>query len=312
MSGARTAAGGGALAAVLALAAPAAAQAPTPRRPGHVLRPQPPQRRHVHRERRAPRRRRGRGPPARALRAARPVPRRLRARVDRRGGADGEFIFTVKPVRKAYWAVVAPQTTTRPREASNGFLVAVRRKVSIRTTTRRPRRGRFVRFSGFVSPSFPLGPGSVATLQRRNAQGGFNDVKSALLKAAGAFSSYRLRTRVRRSGVYRVVVPASTFFSTGRERRRHAAHAPALTRGPDGSGRMSSPCVRCSSTLDRRPITGACSGIVPDRLPPSPPRPSCRARCSRRSARRTSRSGAPATSPWSASRHSSRASPRPA
>ena len=130
-------------------------------------------------------------------------------------GPNGEFVFSVKPVLKAYWAVVAPQTTTRPREASNGFLVAVRRKVSIRTTTRRPLRGRFVRFSGFVSPSFPVGPGSVATLQRRNPRGGFTDVKSVLLKAAGAFSSYRLRTRVRRSGVYRVVVPASTFFSTG-------------------------------------------------------------------------------------------------
>jgi hypothetical protein len=130
-------------------------------------------------------------------------------------GPSGEFVFSVTPVRKAYWAVVAPETTTRPREASNGFLVAVRRKVSIRTTTRRPLRGRFVRFSGFISPSFPVGPGSVATLQRRNAQGGFTDVKSVLLGAAGQFSSYRLRTRVRRSGVYRVVVPASTFFSTG-------------------------------------------------------------------------------------------------
>jgi hypothetical protein len=130
-------------------------------------------------------------------------------------GPGGEFGFPVAPVRKAYWAVVAPQTATRPREASSGFLVAVRRKVSIRTTTRRPRKGRFVRFSGFVSPSFPVGPGSVATLQRRNRQGGFTDVRTVLLKAAGNFSSYRMRTRVRRSGVYRVVVPASTFFSTG-------------------------------------------------------------------------------------------------
>jgi hypothetical protein len=130
-------------------------------------------------------------------------------------GASGEFSFTVTPVRKAYWAVVAPETTSRPREASNGYLVAVRRKVSIRSTTRRPRKGSFVKFSGFVSPSFPVGPGSVATLQRRNASGAFSNVKNVLLGAAGAFSSYRLRTRVNRSGVYRVVVPASTFFSTG-------------------------------------------------------------------------------------------------
>jgi hypothetical protein len=130
-------------------------------------------------------------------------------------GPSGEFSFTVTPVRKAYWAVVAPETSSRPREASNGFLVAIRRKVSIRSTTRRPRRGTLVRFSGFVSPSFPVGPGSTATLQRRNSTGAFSNVKSVLLGAAGAFSSYRVRTRVRRSGVYRVVVPASTFFSIG-------------------------------------------------------------------------------------------------
>jgi hypothetical protein len=130
-------------------------------------------------------------------------------------GPSGEFVFTVTPVRKAYWAVVAPVTTTRPREASPGFLVAVRRQVSIRTSTRRPRKGSLVRFSGFVSPGFPVGPGSVATLQRRNGQGGFTDVRAVLLKAAGTFSSYRLRIRVSRSGVYRVVVPSSTFFSAG-------------------------------------------------------------------------------------------------
>jgi hypothetical protein len=130
-------------------------------------------------------------------------------------GPSGEFRFPVTPARKAYWSVVAEATPTRPREASPGFLVAVRRKVSIRTSTRRPRKGTLVRFSGFVSPAFPVGPGSVATLQRRNTQGGFTDVRPVLLKAAGAFSSYRLRERVTRSGVYRVVVPTSTFFSAG-------------------------------------------------------------------------------------------------
>jgi hypothetical protein len=130
-------------------------------------------------------------------------------------GPSGEFVFTVTPVRKAYWAVVAPVTPTRPREASSGFLVALRRQVSIKTSTRRPRKGSLVRFSGFVSPGFPVGPGSVATLQRRNRQGGFSDVRAVLLKAAGRFSSFRLRVRANRSGVYRVVVPSSTFFSAG-------------------------------------------------------------------------------------------------
>jgi hypothetical protein len=130
-------------------------------------------------------------------------------------GPSGEFTFGVRPTLKAYWAVVAAATTTRPREASPGFLVAVRRKVSIRTSARRPRKGALVRFSGFVSPSFPVGPDSVATLQRRNRRGGFTDVRDVALRAAGAFSSYRLRVRVNRSGVYRVAVPSSTLYSSG-------------------------------------------------------------------------------------------------
>ena len=67
----------------------------------------------------------------------------------------------------------------------------------------------------FVSPSFPVGPESVASLQRRNRQGGFTDVRRVRLRAAGEFSSYRLRERLTRSGVYRVVVPSSIFFSPG-------------------------------------------------------------------------------------------------
>lgn len=130
-------------------------------------------------------------------------------------GPGGEFAFTVAPVRKAYWAVVAPATATAARAASRGYLVALRRQVSIRSTTRRPRKGTVVRFSGFVSPAFPIGPSSVATLQRRDRAGGFGDVTVVLLRSAGAFSSYRLRTPIRRSGVYRVVVPSSSFFSRG-------------------------------------------------------------------------------------------------
>jgi hypothetical protein len=130
-------------------------------------------------------------------------------------GPGGEFAFPVTPVLKAYWAVVAPEAAGRPREASVGYLVAVRRKVSIRTSTRRPRAGALVRFSGFVSPPFDLGPTAIAVLQRRNRQGGFTDVRSVLMRAAGPVSSYRLRVRVRRAGVYRVLVPSTATYSQG-------------------------------------------------------------------------------------------------
>jgi hypothetical protein len=130
-------------------------------------------------------------------------------------GPDGEFAFTATPGLKAYWGVAAPLTPTRPRFASRGHLVAVRRKVSIRTSTRRPRAGRPVRFSGFVSPAYPAGMRAVATLQRRTSRGRWVTVDRARVRAAGAFSSYRMRTRVWRRGAYRVVVPPTTLMSRG-------------------------------------------------------------------------------------------------
>ena len=118
-------------------------------------------------------------------------------------------------MRKAYYSVVAPATPALGREASAGLLVTVRRQVSIKVTDRTPRKNHLVRFSGFISPSYPLGPGAVATLQRRDKTGGFANVKAALLKTAGQYTSYRVRVRVKVPGVYRIAVPASTYFGSG-------------------------------------------------------------------------------------------------
>jgi hypothetical protein len=130
-------------------------------------------------------------------------------------GPDGSYSFTITPARKAYYSIVAPATATAGREASPGFLVAVRRKVSIKVSDRTPRKNQLVRFSGFISPSYPLGPSSVATLQRRDSTGAFANVKAVLLKAAGDYTSYRARVHVRQPGAYRVYVPPSTFLSSG-------------------------------------------------------------------------------------------------
>jgi hypothetical protein len=130
-------------------------------------------------------------------------------------GPDGEFAFTATPGLKAYWAVAAQATPTRPRFVSRGHLVAVRRKVSIRTSTRRPRAGRPVRFSGFVSPAYPAAMRAVAMLQRRTSRGRWVTVRRMRVRAAGAFSSYRVRARVWRRGAYRVVVPPTTLMSRG-------------------------------------------------------------------------------------------------
>jgi hypothetical protein len=130
-------------------------------------------------------------------------------------GADGSYSFSVIPVRKAYYSVVAPATATAGRQASPGLLVTVRRKVSIKVSDRTPRKNQLVRFSGFISPSYPLGPGAVATLQRRDKSGAFTNVKAALLKAAGDFTSYRVRIRLKSPGVYRIAVPSSTYYGSG-------------------------------------------------------------------------------------------------
>jgi hypothetical protein len=130
-------------------------------------------------------------------------------------GADGSYSFSVVPVRKAYYSIVAPATATAGREASAGLLVTVRRKVSIKVSDRTPRKNQLVRFSGFIAPSYPLGPGAVATLQRRDKSGSFTNVKAALLKAAGDFTSYRVRIRLKSPGIYRIAVPSSTYYGSG-------------------------------------------------------------------------------------------------
>jgi hypothetical protein len=130
-------------------------------------------------------------------------------------GADGSYAFSVVPTRKAYYSVVAPATATAGREASPGLLVTVRRKVSIKVSDRTPRKNQLVKFSGFISPTYPLGPGGVATLQRRDKAGAFTNVKAVLLKAAGDYTSYRVRVRLRSPGVYRIAVPSSTYYGSG-------------------------------------------------------------------------------------------------
>jgi hypothetical protein len=130
-------------------------------------------------------------------------------------GADGSYSFSVVPVLKAYYSVVAPATATAGREASAGLLVTVRRRVSIKVSDRTPRKNQLVRFSGFISPLYPLGPGAVATLQRRDKTGAFTNLKAALLKAAGNFTSYRVRVHVKTPGVYRIAVPSSTYYGSG-------------------------------------------------------------------------------------------------
>jgi hypothetical protein len=124
--------------------------------------------------------------------------------------AAGAYAFTVMPdssthyradVKKAHSAVAA---------------LAVRWKVTRAVSTRHPRRGSRVRFSGTVGPAHV---GGTVKIQRLTASG-FKTVKTTLLAAATPTSStYSVRVRVRRNGTYRARVEGDGAHDAGNSRR---------------------------------------------------------------------------------------------
>jgi hypothetical protein len=124
--------------------------------------------------------------------------------------AAGAYSFTVKPdtsthyraeVKKAKSAVAA---------------LAVRWKVTRKVSTKRPKRGSRVLFSGLVSPAHV---GGIAAIQRRTG-GVWKTVKNATLAASTATSSaYSARVRVRSTGTYRVRVEGDGAHDAGNSSR---------------------------------------------------------------------------------------------
>ena len=120
--------------------------------------------------------------------------------------AAGAYSFTVTPntsthyraeVRKAQSAVAA---------------LAVRWKVTRKVSTKHPKRGSRVLFSGLVSPAHV---GGTAAIQRRTG-GVWKTVKNATLAASTATSSaYSARVRVRSTGTYRVRVEGDGAHDAG-------------------------------------------------------------------------------------------------
>ena len=127
--------------------------------------------------------------------------------------ATGAYSFSVKPGLNTQYRVTAK---AHPTAQSAIATVAVRWRVTRTVSTRHPKRGARVRFSGTVSPAHT---GGVAELQRRTATG-FKTIKRATLVAATTTSSrYSLRVVVRRNGVYRVRVEADSSHAAGNSRR---------------------------------------------------------------------------------------------
>jgi hypothetical protein len=114
---------------------------------------------------------------------------------------NGKYSFSVKPsVNTQYRAIAqtSPPTTSAPK------LVLVRMLVGVRTSDLTPSRGSRVTFAGSV---FPAHDGRLVAVQRRSSTGRFNTVARTTLRDAGdAKSTYSLRVRINRDGVYRVKV----------------------------------------------------------------------------------------------------------
>jgi hypothetical protein len=115
--------------------------------------------------------------------------------------ANGKYSFSVKPLVNTQYRVVAQ---TSPPITSSPRLVLVRMLVGVHASDLTPRRGSRVLFSGSV---FPAHDGRLVAIQRRSSSGRFNTVGRTTLRDAGdAKSTYGLRVRVNRDGVYRVKV----------------------------------------------------------------------------------------------------------
>jgi hypothetical protein len=91
--------------------------------------------------------------------------------------------------------------TTSATTADVGVRVRVTRKVSDAT----PSRGERVRFSGRTAPAHD---GAKVLIQRRTASGWRTVATTTLLDAGADVSRYAKRVKVRRTGTYRVRVPA--------------------------------------------------------------------------------------------------------
>jgi hypothetical protein len=131
--------------------------------------------------------------------------------------ANGNYSFTQAPLVNTQYQVEAK---AKPKVTSPVLTVNVRKAVSLKLSDATPKRGSRVRFKGVVKPAHD---GVVALIQRRAKTGKFVTVGKATLKTdtkTAGQSRYSKRLRVKRSGVYRVRVPADADHARGTSRKR--------------------------------------------------------------------------------------------
>jgi hypothetical protein len=117
--------------------------------------------------------------------------------------AAGHYSFVFAPGVNTNFRVLAK---TAPPATSATTHVNVRVQVTIGVSTRNPKIGQKVRFSGFVVPAYN---GFSVLIQRMTATGGWRTVTPATLAAAtpiaaGPRSKYSKSLKITKSGTYRV------------------------------------------------------------------------------------------------------------
>jgi hypothetical protein len=109
--------------------------------------------------------------------------------------AQGAYSFSVKPDMSTHYRV------DLKKAQSQVVALAVRWRVTRHVSTKRPKKGSRVLFSGTVSPAHV---GGTVSIQRLSGTA-WKTVKTTTLAASTATSSaYSVRVRVRRNGTYRV------------------------------------------------------------------------------------------------------------
>lgn len=125
----------------------------------------------------------------------------------------GSYRFSFKPARNTQYRAIAKAS---PTVTSPARLVLVRPLVGLRVSTKTPRAGSRVRFSGIV---LPARDGATALVQKRSSTGRFVTVRRTTLKDSSPGSKYSVRVRVRSSGTYRVKLVGNAEFVNGFSRR---------------------------------------------------------------------------------------------
>ncbi|MHB8656532.1 MAG: hypothetical protein ACYC91_01045 [Solirubrobacteraceae bacterium] len=113
----------------------------------------------------------------------------------------GGYHFSPSPKLNTEYRVMAK---SQPPAISTTLLMKVRTRVAFRLSTRTPKVGARVTFSGSVTPAHN---GQLVLIQRRRLNGTFVTVATTRLSRTitGAFSTYRDNLRIRASGTYRVI-----------------------------------------------------------------------------------------------------------